>query len=302
MLAHAFLFALSLLVAFALAYNLHGLKVWLPKLYLPLLILVLPIKLIVFGWMRQFRGSWRYVGLRDLVSIAIGSQISSFIYIAVLYLSEAVLHRRVTGSSLFGAAGSEFRQSAVFLIDWAATIGLVSIARILVRFYYEYTRGQRNTTTTRILIVGANDHGENLLREILRTPELGYEVVGIVDDSVAELKHRIHGVEVIGRTPELPEICAAYEIDELLIAMPEAQPRALRAVMGDPSWAQRSVLDGADGRLEHREEIDAELAQWTEKRDPRAAMETLQAVGVPAGVPILDDPQPKTDGIYFLTH
>ena len=60
--------------------------------------------------------------------------------------------------------------------------------------------------------------------------------------------------------------------------------RALRKAIGDPEWAQRSDYDSASGRMEHREEIDALLGEWTEKRDPRAAMEALQAVSVPAGI------------------
>ena len=60
--------------------------------------------------------------------------------------------------------------------------------------------------------------------------------------------------------------------------------RALRKAIGDPEWAQRSAYDSAAGRTLHRDEIDAELGQWTEKRDPRAAMEALQAAGIPAGI------------------
>ncbi len=226
--AHIFLFALSLLAAFGLAYNFHGTSKWFVKQFLPLLVLVLPIKLIVFARMRQFRGSWRYVGLRDLALIAVGSQVSSFIFILTYFLFEN-LYKWATGSLFFSSEGA-FPQS-VFLIDWAATIGLVSAARVAVRFYYEFTRGSGAAVVTRILVVGAGDHGVNLLREILRTPELGYEVVGFIDDEVTTLKHRIHDVEVIGRTHQITQICEQYQVDELLIAMPEAKPKEIRKVI-----------------------------------------------------------------------
>jgi FlaA1/EpsC-like NDP-sugar epimerase len=60
---------------------------------------------------------------------------------------------------------------------------------------------------------------------------MGYDVVGIIDDNVGTLGHRIHGVEVIGRTHQLPEICVHQQIDELLIAMPEASGRELRQLI-----------------------------------------------------------------------
>ncbi len=227
--AHAVLFAFSLLSAFGLAYNFHRLSIWFVHFYLPLLCLFLPVKLVVFARMRQFRGSWRYVGLRDLLLIAAASQISSFVIILLYFLIEN-LSRSYVGRGPFLYEGTTFPQ-AVFLIDWAATIGLVSAARVSVRFYYEFTRGGGAGVATRILIVGASDHGVNLLREVLRSPSLGYEVVGFIDDNVSTLKHRIHDVEVLGRTHQVPELCEKYEVEELLIAMPEAKPKELRAVI-----------------------------------------------------------------------
>ena len=44
------------------------------------------------------------------------------------------------------------------------------------------------------------------------------------------------------------------------------------------------ALDSAEGRIGARERIDAGLGEWTQGRDPRDVMETLQAVGVPAGI------------------
>jgi crotonobetainyl-CoA:carnitine CoA-transferase CaiB-like acyl-CoA transferase len=76
----------------------------------------------------------------------------------------------------------------------------------------------------------------------------------------------------------------------------DAEWHRLRKVLGDPPWASDPALDAAEGRQAARERIDAELAKWTAERDPRAVMETLQAVGVPAGLVAhpehhLSDPQ-----------
>ena len=58
----------------------------------------------------------------------------------------------------------------------------------------------------------------------------------------------------------------------------------LKGAIGSPAWADDSRYDAAAGRLADRETIDARLAEWTQERDPRSAMETLQAAGVPAGI------------------
>jgi crotonobetainyl-CoA:carnitine CoA-transferase CaiB-like acyl-CoA transferase len=70
----------------------------------------------------------------------------------------------------------------------------------------------------------------------------------------------------------------------------------LRGALGDPGWADDGEFRTADGRLRHQEEIDRHLGDWTGGRSAREVMETLQAVGVPAGVvqrssDLLRDPQ-----------
>jgi crotonobetainyl-CoA:carnitine CoA-transferase CaiB-like acyl-CoA transferase len=64
----------------------------------------------------------------------------------------------------------------------------------------------------------------------------------------------------------------------------DAEWQKLRSAIGDPDWAQNPAYNGAAGRQADREKIDQALEQWTTGRDPRAAMETLQASGVPCGI------------------
>jgi crotonobetainyl-CoA:carnitine CoA-transferase CaiB-like acyl-CoA transferase len=76
----------------------------------------------------------------------------------------------------------------------------------------------------------------------------------------------------------------------------DAEWQQLRKAIGDPAWAQDPALDTAEGRIARRAAIDAGLTAWTSALEPRAVMEALQAVGVPAGIVAhpghhLSDPQ-----------
>lgn len=62
------------------------------------------------------------------------------------------------------------------------------------------------------------------------------------------------------------------------------QWQALCSAMGSPEWAMDTALDTAEGRREHRDEIDAQLGEFTINHDPWALMELLQESGVPAGM------------------
>jgi len=222
---HLVLFALSLLAAFAVAFNFRGTNRWFVQLYLPLLPINLLIKAAVFGGMRLYRGSWRYVGLRDLIAVVMASHISAVLFIGS-YFGAVYLGALFGRQELFAG----FPQS-VFLLDWAGTINLVAVARLMVRLYHEEYRSAPGESITRALIVGAGDAGEALLREILRMPEGRYVVVGFVDDNPAKLGARIHGVEVLGRTDQIKQICDRYDVEEILIAIPTATPREFRQVV-----------------------------------------------------------------------
>ena len=234
MVLHCALFALALFSAFLLAYNgrfehrtgeiTHR---WFPELYLPLLAIALPVKLAVFHWTRQYQGSWRYVGLRDLFGVVSSSLVGTFVFLTAYFVLENV-HRQVWGTCLIDPPDQYLRQSSVFPLDFALTIGFVCAGKVLVRFYHEEVRPDRPTEVKRVLIVGAGNAGEALLREILRMRQARYECVGFVDDTVTKHHGRIHGVEVLGRTDELRGLCEQHGIQEVLIAIPSAGPKTIR--------------------------------------------------------------------------
>jgi FlaA1/EpsC-like NDP-sugar epimerase len=226
---HAVAFALSMVSAFGLAYNFKIPSVEVYPLFGKLLALALPLKLLVFWGTRQYRGSWRYVGLRDLFGVVKASYISAFLFVLAYFVIENAWGRLHLGHSLLDPSGI-FPQS-IFLLDVAATIVLVSAARVAVRFYYEEVRAEQHGDLTRVLIVGAGDSGEALLREILRMPSIRYGVVGFVDDQATSQHARIHDVEILGKTSEIKEICKREDVEEVLIALPSATPKELRRVV-----------------------------------------------------------------------
>ena len=225
--SHVVLFAVSWFAAFCIAYNFTQFGLWPGAFFLPLLLPVVLIKITVFVAMNLHRGWWRYVGLRDVFQIAKASWLG-FAGVFVLYF--ALANASVVGLhwNLFG--GHDFPDS-VFLIDFAGTIALVSGARLGVRLYHEEVRPASDGVVPRLLILGAGNSGENILREILRMPMLQYQVVGFLDDDHAKWRARIHGVEVFGPIERVKSVCDTEGIDEILIAMPSATREQMRRVI-----------------------------------------------------------------------
>jgi len=221
-LAHAGLFSLSLLLAFGVAYNFRPSHGWLASEYLTYLPLTLVIKLGVFGWFGLYRDSWKYVGLRDLFRIIIAVYVSIFLCVAVYYLSQRIW------MPLLPPERGYWVPNSVFLLDWVFSIALVAAARVGYRFYYEELRPLAPAAQIRLLIVGAGDTGDLILREVARTAEARYEVVGFLDDDERKWGGRIRGVEVLGPTEDIRKVCEEQAVDEVLLAMPSAPQRKIR--------------------------------------------------------------------------
>jgi FlaA1/EpsC-like NDP-sugar epimerase len=101
---------------------------------------------------------------------------------------------------------------------------------MIMRISREVAQGTPRGGTV-ALIVGAGDAGEILVREIERSNDLDYDLVGFVDDDESLQGHRIRGLRVLGRIDELPQICTSRGVDEVLIAIPSAGPEVQRRVL-----------------------------------------------------------------------
>ena len=249
-LAHIAAFAVSLLLAFLLTNNMRLAREWLFYQYLPMLLLALPVKLIVFGLLKQYRGWWRYVGISDLMAIAKASLLSTFL-IVILWVGFGSIDTLRRGFDQLANVSQ-----GTIMLDLFTTIMLLGGLRMVIRMYNEEVLSEATAGgIKRFLIIGAGDAGEALLREIMRMRVEQYDVIGFVDDDPAKLGTSIHGITVLGNVEQLPEICQKQRIEEIAIAMPSNTPSQLRHVVRICEGAKvrfrtvPSITDIASGKL-----------------------------------------------------
>ncbi len=225
MAAHAILFTFALLLAFLVREEMRIDETWFPVTFLSWLVPVLIVKLVVFGLLHQYHGWWRYVSISDLFTIMTGAFLSTLTLVLGYYVVANI-------RPIWDVMGPlrEIPQ-AVMLLDWAATIVVVCGVRVAIRLYYEETHQEEVGQLSRLLVVGAGNAGEVLVREIHRREQGRYEVVGFVDDDVRKQGVRIHGVRVLGTTEQIKQLADELNVDEIAIAMPSATHRQMRQVI-----------------------------------------------------------------------
>jgi len=193
--------------------------------------LILIVKLFLFYFFDLYRGMWRYTSLNDLINIIKASSTSSLFVVALI-------------GFIYGFSGVA---RSVFIIDWVLTVFFISGLRVGIRIYFWLDRrGSREWRSffhlfffsdkekhcgKRLIIVGAGDYGEKILREIEENVRLRYCIVGFVDDDKKKAGRKIHGIPVLGTTDELKEIKETTGAEEALIAIPTATGKQMRRIV-----------------------------------------------------------------------
>jgi exopolysaccharide biosynthesis polyprenyl glycosylphosphotransferase len=111
-------------------------------------------------------------------------------------------------------------QSRLMLIYAAILILLfLSLVRLVDQMLF-VRRLRRGEGVRRTVIVGAGERGRTVMRNIVAQPDLGYSVIGFLDDDPEKLSDPIGRFEPLGRTDELSAVLADHEPDEVILALP----------------------------------------------------------------------------------
>jgi UDP-GlcNAc:undecaprenyl-phosphate GlcNAc-1-phosphate transferase len=211
----AALIALAYYAAFVLRWdgNIPGEQL---GIFLKTLPLVIIIQLSLFLLGGVYRGLWRYVGLSDLLLIARAIVAGSALSTIVVFL-------------MYWFRGPS---RAVALLDMLLLLVFVSGSRVSFLLLKTLTTrfAKADPNATPVIIYGAGDGGELLIREILNNPDHRYTPVGFIDDDDRKAGKLIHGYRIFD-SEQLPDLIREYGIKEVLISsfkVPEAKLDGLR--------------------------------------------------------------------------
>lgn len=178
---------------------------------LPHVLLIYTAVLWIFG---LFDGSWKYVGRYDLIQIIWACLTSTIL--SYLWIHEGL------GWTLY--------PRSVIILTGILGIGLLGGIRLGVRWCGERAQ-EVNPFVRRVLVVGAGNAGEGLVRDLLANPSYGYNPVVFVDDNPQKYKMKIHGLSVAGKIAEIDYIAKKYKVDEIVIAVPSSIPKTIQNIV-----------------------------------------------------------------------
>ena len=153
---------------------------------------------------------WRYAGIHELLSAFYAVALTASVWEAFVLLAGGTVFPRTC--------------TATAALLWLACCGGV-------RFALRLGSVKKNgdfASVRRALVVGADDSGEVVLRELERENS-GFRCVGLIDNDPAKRRLRIHGIPVLGTVADIAEI--ARQLDISFVIMAGMQPSLVRSVV-----------------------------------------------------------------------
>jgi len=84
---------------------------------------------------------------------------------------------------------------------------------------------------SRVMVIGAGNAGNEIIKEITTTQYLTMKVICIIDDGEGCWGKKLRGVPIVGGRDSIIEAAANYEIDEIIIAIPSAKASDIKAIV-----------------------------------------------------------------------
>ena len=176
---------------------------------------VIVLTIFIFYFFHLYSSLWIYASTIELLNIGIAGVLSGICQITVCTF-----------------IGNHMPRSYYVLYP----IFLITIV-FMVRYCYRAIRGFKNRLKsklhkeTRVLVVGAGDAGNSLIKEIVSSRLIHKKVICIVDDDRNKIGNYIHGIKIMGNRYEIPKLVQKYAIDEIIIAISAISHKEAKGIL-----------------------------------------------------------------------
>jgi FlaA1/EpsC-like NDP-sugar epimerase len=242
----------ALMISLLLRFNLTFASV--EEQYIDNAIHMLPIlvvfTVVLFFILRLYNSLWKFVSTNELEYIVIGCFFSASLCFACFYITPWKLPRSCS------------------IIYFLVLMCLVSASRFGYRALRHFRRRyMQRKSGSNVMIIGAGDAGNMIVREMKASEHLNKSICCIIDDDPAKIGNYIHGVKIVGDTQSVPHFVEKYSISEIIIAIPSASKADTRRVidickgMGCALKVLPGIselVSGSDGALEKLRDVNVE--------------------------------------------
>jgi FlaA1/EpsC-like NDP-sugar epimerase len=211
----------SYFAALWLRYDLSFTKI--PKEYLKAYAYFMPIYIaavfLVHGYNKLYRSIWRFASYSELKRVSFATAELAVIHTVLI----TVIFRRMPVSYYIVGA----------MLQFCLVIG--------IRFCYRFILLERERISERgkecdrrykrVMLIGAGNAGQMIMRDIEQSTTLREKVVCIIDDNPNKWDRYIDGVQIVGGRDDILLSVQKYNVNAIYVAIPSASPEDRRDVL-----------------------------------------------------------------------
>ncbi|MBQ0036860.1 MAG: polysaccharide biosynthesis protein [Firmicutes bacterium] len=169
--------------------------------------------IIVYWILNNYRSIWRFASYNELIRISAAVVICS------------IAHYEMVTRLVFRMPKSYFVIG--FLIQLILAIGI----RFSYRIVLLLRRNKTEDNCSNIMVIGAGDAGQQIIRDVNSHASGNNKVVCIIDDNTNKHGRYIDGIPVVGGRDDILDAAKKYKVDEIYYAIPTATNTQKRDIL-----------------------------------------------------------------------
>ena len=193
-----------------------------PEGYMNVLLRMVPIMvaaaIAIFSFFRLYSTLWFYAGATELIYLAVACVVDAMVNAVLILLLNRQIEYPVPRSFYF------FYGALLLILMFIGRFSQRGIKTLSNRRY-------QTEKMKRVLIVGAGEAGNAIIKEIVNSKYVNMKIVGIIDDDKVKRGKFLHGVKVIGDRNDIVEAAETYDVDEIIIAMPTVSAMETKKIL-----------------------------------------------------------------------
>ena len=171
----------------------------------------------VFWGLRLYKSIWRFASITELLRVMAATGATALIHIVGI---TAFVERMPISYYVFGIA-----------IQFLLLLAVRFSYRLILLERSRLHRENAKAKAKRVMLIGAGNAGQMILRDAMRMKEDVLNVCCIIDDNPNKQGRYIDGVPVVGGREDILRNVEKFQIDQILLAVPSAKPEDTRDIL-----------------------------------------------------------------------
>ncbi len=172
---------------------------------------------VIFWRLRLYKSIWRFASYSELSRVAVSTLITTVFHAVGI----TILFQRMPA----------FYYIISPILQFLLILGIRFSYRFVLLERKKSKKTQEEARAKRLMVVGAGQAGQILVRELQKAKELNNKVCCLIDDNPNKWGRYIDGIPVIGGRDKILSGVEQYQIDKICVAIPSASKEERRKIL-----------------------------------------------------------------------